>query len=99
VAVGMLLDAREGTQAMYDALTELVFGTLQPSSAPEGLIVHTAGPLPDGGWRVFDVWESEDAFWRFFDAQLLPAAAKLGQGPGASRPEFFPIHNMIGGSS
>jgi hypothetical protein len=99
VAVGMLLDTPEGSQDMYEALTEKVFGTLQPSIPPEGLLLHTAGPLLDGGWRVFDVWESEDAFWRFFDTQLLPAARELGQRPTGSRPEFFPIHNMIGKSS
>jgi hypothetical protein len=96
MAVGMLFDAPAGSQALYEALTEKAFGSLQPSTAPEGLIIHTAGPLLDGGWRVFDVWESEEAFWRFFDAQLLPAAQDLGQEPPAARPEFFPIHNMIG---
>lgn len=96
MAVGMLFDAPAGSQALYEALTEKAFGSLQPSTAPEGLIIHTAGPLLDGGWRVFDVWESEEAFWRFFDAQLLPAAQDLGQEPPSARPEFFPIHNMIG---
>lgn len=99
MAVGILLDAPEGTQELYEALTERMFGTLQPSTVPDGLILHTAGPRPDGGWRVFDVWDSEEAFWRFFDAQLLPAARELGQQPGPTRPEFFPIHNMIGRSS
>jgi hypothetical protein len=59
MAVGMLLDTPEGSQELYEALTEKMFGTLQPATAPEGLIIHTAGPLLDGGWRVFDVWESE----------------------------------------
>jgi hypothetical protein len=96
MAVGMLFDAPEGSQAIYDALTEKMFGTLQPSTTPEGLIIHTAGPLLDGGWRVFDVWESEEHFWRFFDAQVLPAAQDLGQAPPSTRPEFFSIHNVIG---
>ena len=96
MAVGMLFDAPAGSQALYEALTERVFGTLQPSTVPEGLIIHTAGPLLDGGWRVLDIWESEEAFWQFFDAQLLPAAQELGQEPPSARPEFFPIHNMIG---
>jgi hypothetical protein len=99
VAVGILFDAPEGTQELYDVLTERMFGTLHPSTVPDGLILHTAGPRPEGGWRVFDVWDSEDAYWRFFDAQLLPAARELGQEPGPTRPEFFPIHNMIGRSS
>jgi hypothetical protein len=96
MAVGMLLDAPEGSQAMYDALTEKIFGSIQPATTPEGLIIHTAGPLPDGGWRVFDVWESAEAFWRFFDAQLLPAARELGQDTASARPEFFSIHNVFG---
>lgn len=91
----MLLDAPEGSQDMYERLTEKVFGALQPSATPEGLILHTAGPLLDGGWRVFDVWESEDAFWQFFDAQLLPAASELGLTPATARPQFWAIHNMI----
>lgn len=99
MAVGMLLDAPEGSQGMYEALTEKAFGALQPSTTPEGLILHTAGPLLDGGWRVFDVWESEEAFWRFFDAQLLPAARELGLQPATTRPQFWPIHNMIGRDS
>ena len=69
---------------------------LQPAVPPAGLILHTAGPLVDGGWRVFDVWESEEAFWQFFDERLLPAARELGQDPPESRPEFFAVHNMIG---
>lgn len=95
MAVGMLLDTPEGSQGMYEALTEKAFGTLQPPTTPEGLILHTAGPHLDGGWRVFDVWESEDAFWRFFDTQLLPAARELGLPPQTARPQFWPIHNMI----
>jgi hypothetical protein len=42
------------------------------------------------------VWESEEAFWRFFDTHLLPAAQELGQQPTSGRPEFFAIHNIIG---
>ena len=96
MAVGMLLDTPDGTQELYEALTERAFGTLQPAVPPAGLILHTAGPLVDGGWRVFDVWESEEAFWQFFDERLLPAARELGQDPPESRPEFFAVHNMIG---
>jgi hypothetical protein len=92
----MLLDAPEGTRELYEALTAKAFGTLQPAVPPEGLILHAAGPLPEGGWRVFDVWESEEAFWRFFDERMLPAARELGQDAPSSRPEFFAVHNLIG---
>ena len=94
--VGMLLDTPEGSQAMYEALTTKVFGSLQPTVLPDGLIVHAAGPREEGGWRVVDIWESAEAFWQFFDAKLLPAARELGQDPPDARPTFFAIHNTIG---
>src|SRR5262249_1447898 len=96
VTVGMLLDVPQGSQEAYEALTERVFGGLQPTAGPDGLILHTAGPTLEGGWRIFDVLGSEDAFWRFFSAVLLPAARGLDLKDFTARPGFFPIHNMIG---
>lgn len=94
--VGMLLDTPDGSQDMYEAVTTKVFGSLRPAALPDGLIVHVAGSRDEGGWRVIDIWESADAFWRFFDAKLLPAGRDLGQDPTEARPTFFAIHNMIG---
>ena len=37
---------------------------------PEGCIVHTAGALPDGGFRIFDVWESREH-------RLMPAVKEV----------------------
>ena len=51
--------------------------------APEGLVLHVAGPT-DEGFRIIAVWESEEAWQRFRGERLLPAAAALG---GRSRPE------------
>ena len=39
---------------------------------PEGLILHASGPV-EGGWAMFDVWESHDAFERFAASRALPA--------------------------
>jgi hypothetical protein len=39
--------------------------------APEGLIVHVAGPT-DEGFRMIDVWESREAWERFNSALLQP---------------------------
>lgn len=50
---------------------------------PAGLILHVAGPT-DEGFRIIDVWESEQAWERFRGEQLAPAIAALG---GPSRPE------------
>lgn len=58
---------------------------------PDGLIVHVAG-RHEGGVRIIDVWESQDAFARFGESRLMPAVAgALGeeavrQGPGHFEP-------------
>jgi hypothetical protein len=48
-----------------------------PGNPPEGLIFHTSGPSPDGGWRIVDVWESRDTFDRFFAEKVQPTIVEL----------------------
>jgi hypothetical protein len=68
--------------------------------APEGLILHVAGAYGDG-FRVIDVWESEEAYIRFRDSLLRPAVEKIigpegmAQGPPPIDP--LPVHNMVRG--
>lgn len=62
-----------------------------PSDWPvEGLLAHIAGQ-GENGFRVVDVWESEDAFARFGEV-LMPILQELGvQG----RPEVYPAHTFV----
>ena len=46
-------------EGLYDQVNQRVN---PPDNPPEGLIFHSAGPLPGGGWRIVDVWESRDVF-------------------------------------
>ena len=58
----------------YDAVTD----ALNLSSAPDGLIAHTAGfDTTDGVFRIFDVWESREQGERFINEQLNPVLEKL----------------------
>lgn len=53
----------------YDAISQ----RLNLDSAPDGLIVHTAGfDSEKGVFRIFDVWESREAGQRFLDETLNP---------------------------
>lgn len=58
----------------------------------EGLLVHTAGPAPDG-WRVVDVWESQEAF-EAFGAHLGPVLEELGI---TEPPQVYPAHTYVNG--
>ena len=69
-------------------------GSLEkPSDWPvEGLLVHAAGQGPNG-FRVVDVWESEEATRRFGDA-LMPILQDIGI---TDRPEIYPTHTFVSG--
>jgi hypothetical protein len=69
------------TRDAYDkAVHELTGGKSRlesPSDWPvEGLIFHTAGEGANG-FRIVDVWESEEAFARFGEA-LMPVLGQIG---------------------
>lgn len=77
-------------------MRELTGGKSQleaPSDWPvEGLLVHTAGP-GESGFRVVDVWESEEAFNRFGET-LGPIMQEIGVD---DPPEVYPAHTYDSG--
>jgi hypothetical protein len=89
MAVAMLLEVPGGTQEQYDR----VMDELQLEGMPEGGIAHIAAPM-DGGWRVLDVWESREAFERFYEDRLGAAIAKSGMSQDQA-PKFLELHNVI----
>ena len=56
----------------------------------EGLLAHVAGQ-GESGFRVVDVWESEDAFRRFGET-LLPILQEIGV---EGQPEIYPAHTFV----
>jgi hypothetical protein len=55
-----------------------------------GLLVHSAGEA-EGGFRVVDVWESEEAVRRFGET-LMPILKEIGV---EAEPEMYPAHTFI----
>ncbi|MBI3048547.1 MAG: hypothetical protein HYY76_09595 [Acidobacteria bacterium] len=56
----------------------------------KGLLVHVAGQ-GEQGFRVVDVWESEEAFRRFGE-KLVPILQAVGV---EGRPEIYPAHTFV----
>jgi hypothetical protein len=56
----------------------------------EGLLAHAAGES-QSGFRVVDVWESEEAFARFGE-KLGPVLEELGV---EGEPEVYPAHTFV----
>ena len=87
MAVGALFEGLGITQEQYDAVLAALGD--QP---PEGCYFHIAGPIA-GGWRVIEVWESEEAQDGFQSARLNPAFDAVGM--ARVTPTFFPIHATL----
>ena len=56
-------------------------------------MVHVAGPSPNGGWRVVEVWESEEAAQKFDEETLLPLLQSVGV--DRPEPETWTVHNLV----
>ncbi len=94
MAVLMVHDSPGGTQEQYEQVADRIaesgkFNFLADWPA-EGILSHAAGPT-DSGWRVIDVWESEEAFQRFGEV-IGPVLQEVGF-PG--EPKLFPLHNFV----
>jgi len=88
MTIGVLLEFPGVTREQYEQLAQ----DMGLSAPPEGVIVHVCGPTSEGGWRLVDVWEIQEAFERFANELLIPRAQALGF-PQPSKREFFePFH-------
>ncbi len=66
------------------------------NETPAGLVVHVAGPTSTG-FRIIEVWDSQEAWERFRNERLRPAVkASAGDEP-ERKPVFEPldVHNFL----
>lgn len=92
MAVTMVQEMPGATQAVYDKILDKL-GIGPEGALIEGQLAHIASPM-DGGWRVVDVWESEEAFNKFAEERLGPAMAAAGGPSGGPPPKFFPVRTF-----
>jgi thiamine pyrophosphate-dependent acetolactate synthase large subunit-like protein len=94
MAVVLVVQGPGLTRKQYeDSITKIsTSGRVEsPADWPvEGLLAHIAGEGPEG-FRVVDVWESEDAVRRFGE-MLGPVLADLGVD---AQPEIYPAHTFV----
>lgn len=83
MAVLVVNQSAEWTQELYQTTLDRVIP--DRTNPPAGMVAHYAAPREGGGWQVIDVWESEDAFRRFLEESVIPAAKELGAPPFESR--------------
>jgi hypothetical protein len=91
MAVAVLVDNPDGSQEIYEQVRE----QLGLQHGPAGGIFHAAGPGPNGGWRVLELWESEEEARRFAEERLFPALAAAGAPPDRIDRQVWPVHNYL----
>jgi hypothetical protein len=90
MTVAMVVDNPEGSQEIYEKVRQQL-----GLEGPAGGIVHLAGPSPTGGWRVLEVWDSEEDAKRFREERLLPAFDAAGVPRPQTPPQIWQIHTYL----
>ena len=88
------IEGDDRTTTNYDRVQEAL-GTRD--NPPDGGRVHTAGFDEQAGvFRIFDVWESQEAWEAFFRDRLMPIVGSMmeqsGRGP---ETRVYPLHDFM----
>jgi hypothetical protein len=59
---------------------------------PPGSHLHASGPM-DGGWRIIEVWESEDAATAFYSSEPFQQMAR-GLGIQPNVVASYPVETV-----
>jgi quinol monooxygenase YgiN len=89
------IEGDDRTTTVYDRVQEALDARAKP---PSGGLVHTAGFDEDAGvFRIFDVWESEDAWDTFLKDRLMPIVQPMmDQGRRPPETRVYQLHDYMG---
>lgn len=90
---GATFDVPATDPEVYDQTVQMV--EEMTHGMPEGCIVHIMSPTDDG-YRVTEVWESEEAWQRFRSEILTPLVRQVTgeESPQQPDPQTFPVHSV-----
>ncbi len=87
--IAMLVENPRVTEEIYEQVKEHM-----GLDEPAGGYLHIAGQGPNG-WRVIELWDSEQEALKFFREKLGPALAAAGVQGGPPTPQFWPVHTLM----
>ena len=89
MAVAVVMEFEGGSLDQYDQVVQSM--GLEPGGpTPPGALFHWVTQT-DNGFRVTDVWESQEAFQAFAEEHIGPKSAEAGL--SAPNPTFHAVHN------
>ena len=82
----------------FHGATEEQWHNLHLEVAPDGKLApgalfHIGGPI-ENGWRVVNVWETEDDARNFFRDRLSPLLERTGL-PAPDSQTWWPVDNLM----
>jgi hypothetical protein len=88
------IEGDDRTTANYDRVQQALGAR---DNRPDGALVHTAGFDETAGvFRIFDVWESQQAWEAFLTDRLMPIVRPMmEQGGGAPDTRVYPLHDFM----
>lgn len=88
--IAILFEASGMNQEQYDELIKKL--EAKGAGNPAGRVYHVAGPS-DNGFRVVDVWNSQEEFNTFMQNDLGPIFGEMGLQPPTM--STWQVHNTI----
>ena len=90
---GATFDVPGADPEFYDQTVQMV--EEMTHGIPEGCIVHIMSPTDDG-YRLTEVWQSEEAWQRFRSEILTPLLRRITgeESPQQPDPQAFPVHSV-----
>lgn len=89
------IEGNDRSTATYDGVQEALGVRDNP---PAGGLVHAAGFDEDAGvFRIFNVWESQEAWETFLNERLMPVVRPMME-QGGREPEtrVYELHTFMG---
>lgn len=89
MAIAIIFEGPGVTQQQY----EQVKGEVMPDEQhlPRGLRYHIGGPM-ENGWRVVEVWDSEEDARSFFESTLNSALTRANI---STQPQMWQVHKIL----
>ena len=92
MTVAFIFEVDAMTAEQYDGLMEAMGLGEKGAITAVGAVAHIAGPKDGGGWRVVDVWDSEEAANAFYGSDTFAPVRAAAEGGMTTTP--WPVHRI-----
>lgn len=93
MAMAFVFEVDAMTAEQYDGLMGAMGLAEKGAISAHGALAHIAGPKDGGGWRVVDVWDSEEAANAFYTSDTFAPVRDATAGGGITTTPW-PVHRI-----